>query len=425
MSAIRVLRQLTASSSRVMAVRQLSTVSHRTIPSLVSAPANARNFSVSARRLGEGSNDVALVQKLSEELAYENEAMAQLPEQPGFLTQFLKTQPWEIEDIPGNDEVIMTRTFGNEKLRVMFSVADVEGAEEDFESEEQPENEETEDDEDPLHTFPIRASISVTKTNGPGCINADMVAQEGGFTIENVSFYSDAKAGTDLTAEADWKRRGVYLGPQFETLDVNVQEEFERYFRERGVDENMALFIPEYAEHKEQKEYVHWLKNVKSSSANSSRSASPTLTASSGGLYVPVHKRTSKGSFSSDSSSLSSRTFSSGASFSSDSDSAILPPATPAFVYSRDTLMNLANSPLARMPQTQRDTLRSEIPEVMTNRKQRKAIDFYNHLNAVQGSPAALRVPSPTHSHSSKSSHDSKRRHHNNTHASSKRPVPV
>jgi complement component 1 Q subcomponent-binding protein, mitochondrial len=43
------------------------------------------------------------------------------------------------------------------------------------------------------------------------------------------------------------------LGYQFEHLDVNVQEEFEKFLRERGIAEGLALFIPEYAEHKEQK----------------------------------------------------------------------------------------------------------------------------------------------------------------------------
>lgn len=39
---------------------------------------------------------------------------------------------------------------------------------------------------------------------------------------------------------------------QFDTLDVAVQEEFEKYLQERGVNEHVALFIPEYAELKEQ-----------------------------------------------------------------------------------------------------------------------------------------------------------------------------
>ena len=41
-------------------------------------------------------------------------------------------------------------------------------------------------------------------------------------------------------------------GCKFDTLDVAVQEEFEKYLQERGVNEHVALFIPEYAEFKEQ-----------------------------------------------------------------------------------------------------------------------------------------------------------------------------
>lgn len=40
------------------------------------------------------------------------------------------------------------------------------------------------------------------------------MCQEGQFAIENISFYDDAKLGTELTAEADWKRRGLYIGPE-------------------------------------------------------------------------------------------------------------------------------------------------------------------------------------------------------------------
>lgn len=79
------------------------------------------------------------------------------------------------------------------------------------------------------------------------------MCQEGTFLLDNVSYYPSAALGTDLTAEADWKRRGLYLGPQFDTLDVAVQEHFERFLQERAINESLALFIPEYAELKEQK----------------------------------------------------------------------------------------------------------------------------------------------------------------------------
>lgn len=81
--------------------------------------------------------------------------------------------------------------------------------------------------------------------------------------IENITFYKDDKLATDLTAESDWARRGLYIGPQFETLDENVQTQFESYLAERGISTNLALFIPNYAEYKEQYEYCAWLKNVK------------------------------------------------------------------------------------------------------------------------------------------------------------------
>ena len=79
------------------------------------------------------------------------------------------------------------------------------------------------------------------------------MCQDGGFILDNISYYPDALLGTELTADADWSRRGLYIGPHFDNLDVAVQEEFEKFMQERGFNENLAMFIPEYAEFKEQK----------------------------------------------------------------------------------------------------------------------------------------------------------------------------
>jgi hypothetical protein len=40
---------------------------------------------------------------------------------------------------------------------------------------------------------------------------------------------------------------------QFETLDLSFQEEFEKFLQERGINESLAFFVPEYAQYKEQK----------------------------------------------------------------------------------------------------------------------------------------------------------------------------
>ena len=47
-----------------------------------------------------------------------------------------------------------------------------------------------------------------------GAMNIDATCADGEFMLDNVSYYNDTKIGTELTAEADWKRRGFYLGPQ-------------------------------------------------------------------------------------------------------------------------------------------------------------------------------------------------------------------
>jgi complement component 1 Q subcomponent-binding protein len=219
---------------------------------------------VSARRFGEGASDVALSQKLGQELQYEKEA-ASGKDEPEFLKEFKAEDVWQIEDVDGNDEVTLTRKFGNESIRLMFSIADIQSGDEEpqfNEAEEEADDQPGDDSDEVLHAFPIRASFSITKASGPGALTIDTVCQDGAFVVENMSFYRDARLGTELTAEADWKRRGLYIGPQFETLDVTVQEEFEKFLRERGIDERLALFVPEYAEHKEQKEYVKWLANV-------------------------------------------------------------------------------------------------------------------------------------------------------------------
>jgi len=220
-----------------------------------------RAFSGSARRFGNGSTDVSLSQKLKEELKYEQESLAETRKAtPEFLKSFLEQGIWSINDVKGNDEVTLTRKFGNEDIRVIFSIADIQ-PEEDYE---EPDNEnDTESEVDPP-PYPVRAALSITKSKGSGSLNVELLCQDGQFVIENISFFDDAKLGSDSSAEADWKRRGLYVGPQFETLDVGVQDEFEKYLQERGISDSVASFIPEYAAYKEQQEYVKWLSKVTS-----------------------------------------------------------------------------------------------------------------------------------------------------------------
>jgi len=197
-------------------------------------------------------------------MKYEKESVVDLSKEPEFLQDFKAQGKWQIDNIPFNDEVTLSRKFGNESLRLTFSIVDIRGEQdESFDNEESASEEGEAQDEEVLTTYPIRASLSITKSSTSGALAVDMMCQEGQFILDNIAYYKDGSLVNHSTAEADWQRRGIYMGPQFDTLDVTLQEEFDKFLQERGVDEALALFIPEFAEYKEQTEYVRWLDGVK------------------------------------------------------------------------------------------------------------------------------------------------------------------
>jgi complement component 1 Q subcomponent-binding protein, mitochondrial len=55
----------------------------------------------------------------------------------------------------------------------------------------------------------------------------------------------------------------LYTGPPFEQLDEELQSLMEQYLEKRGMDTSLAMFIPDYIDVKEQKEYLKWLGRMK------------------------------------------------------------------------------------------------------------------------------------------------------------------
>jgi len=58
--------------------------------------------------------DSELSAKLESEIQFETEVKENEP-QPASIKDFLENGPFEIQDIPGQEDVVLTRTFGNEK----------------------------------------------------------------------------------------------------------------------------------------------------------------------------------------------------------------------------------------------------------------------------------------------------------------------
>lgn len=112
--------------------------------------------------------------------------------------------------------------------------------------------------EDDEPSFPARVNVMIEKV-GKGTLQIETTAQDGEIVIDNVCYFKDAELADAKTAELDWKRRHLYEGPPFGNLDEELQVLLERYLDERGVNTALALWVPEYIDFKEQREYLNWL----------------------------------------------------------------------------------------------------------------------------------------------------------------------
>ncbi|KAJ4249405.1 Mitochondrial acidic protein mam33 [Fusarium torreyae] len=246
-------------------------------------PAQAAFSTTVFRKAAE--NDGELLAKLESEIQIEEDMKAN-EQDPASIKDFLNNSAFELIDTPGQEVVKLIRKFGDEQITVSFSIADItnydpyadenaleeEGLEEDVQSGSQRSSgrandeleEDLEEDIEDENAAPINLSIVVEKPGkAPGALNIDATAQDGNIVVENLFYYSDAKVAKVESPEAAQKRADVYPGPPFGSLDDDLQVLMERFLEERGITQALAVFVPDYVDVKEQREYTRWLSNVK------------------------------------------------------------------------------------------------------------------------------------------------------------------
>ncbi|KAK3321651.1 mitochondrial glycoprotein [Apodospora peruviana] len=284
-SAPRALTRVSSSSSSA-AARSQSAIRTSTLLSTRSAllrPQQASAFSTSLLRRSalDYTVDEELSQKLQSEIEYEKDVKENEP-MPASVKDFLDNGPFEIEDVLGKEEVVLTRTYGNEKITVSFSIADLHNydpdmyeednalADEEVEGKKEAENDlaaeaDGENFEEETTDNPVRCSLNVVvEKPGKGALSIEAIAEDGAIVVENVYFYKDPAMARAADPSAAHAAQAVYPGPPFGTLDEDLQVLMERYLEDRGINQELALFVPDYMDLKEEKEYLAWLKNVKS-----------------------------------------------------------------------------------------------------------------------------------------------------------------
>ncbi len=117
------LRTLARSAPRALArASTASALSRRTTTSLLAARPSSllrtqqtSAFSTSLfRRAASNDVDEEVLAKLASEIEFENDVKQNEPV-PASIKDFLENSPFKIEDVLGKEDVILTRTYGDEK----------------------------------------------------------------------------------------------------------------------------------------------------------------------------------------------------------------------------------------------------------------------------------------------------------------------
>ena len=291
--------------SCVSAFRPLSTVSRPSFqPSAwksVQRITHPAFSTTSSSREAAGESDQELAAKIDQELRLEKESKDPAVVPPEVQT-YIDKGIFQIEDVPGTEVVVLTRSIGDETIKVSFTIAEMNdemsedmsdpdnaledeedmdlgqskrtinqsgtrGGDVDVMAEDsiapadraaQGEPDEVAGEEQMPATFETNFNITITKP-GKGAVQINATTQDGMVEIHNVFYFPKADVAIPKTAEKMHARQDVYAGPPFGNLDADLQAMLERYIDERGINTELAQFIPNYIDYKEQREYVQWL----------------------------------------------------------------------------------------------------------------------------------------------------------------------
>jgi complement component 1 Q subcomponent-binding protein len=177
-----------------------------------------------------------VAQVLQAEVKHEEEQY----EQPKEIKDFLKGSDFKFVEEAGDVNMMLERDFGNKVARIEWQLT----------SPYAPDGEMEEDDAQEDSTDFV---VTVEDKEGSAGLSFYCSTQGGEdhrYIIGNVKNYSSAEEKEGVTS---------YNGPDFEDVDDKLQEAFDEYLADVGLNSEVCDFIDATATDKEQKEYIRWL----------------------------------------------------------------------------------------------------------------------------------------------------------------------
>ncbi|KAL3691087.1 hypothetical protein R1sor_004738 [Riccia sorocarpa] len=197
----------------------------------------------STAREASRESDSGLLHALKAELEHERKTYSQPKE-----AQRGPPKPWILTDKQGHADIILRRSYGEEDIAVTC-VYQPDAYGERHEDDE-PEGSE-QDDRDEESAACVNLTITVNKGADNPTLEISAASYGTEISIDHVYFWEDKDS-----------RDALYDGPNFLQLDEELQDQFERYIKSRGVNKELISYLFNLLEDKEQREYMRWLQKV-------------------------------------------------------------------------------------------------------------------------------------------------------------------
>ncbi|CAN6443484.1 unnamed protein product [Victoria cruziana] len=104
---------------------------------------------------------------------------------------------------------------------------------------------------------PVLMKVCIAKPGSSAVLQIDCKVSgenESNFAIQKAFYHEDFKCLSS----------SKYRGPQYSSLDPDLQKEFRRFLWVRGVDTQLSNFLLVHLYKKEHSQYVRWLQNMES-----------------------------------------------------------------------------------------------------------------------------------------------------------------
>ncbi|KAJ2194105.1 Mitochondrial acidic protein mam33 [Coemansia sp. RSA 522] len=217
-----------------------------------------------------GSSDSDLLHTLRDEADYEAKQAAEEGE-PEFIQAFMNKTGFKIKTKTGEQKVTMTKQFGSETITISFDVGEILNAENpiaDFETYRENDSGDVQKEaeinaDDTPEDFAIGFTATISK-NSTHMLFLELESNEGEVGVNHMRFLSNKDVSDISGMNLEWVRQKAYCGPLFGQLSDDLKENIDAFLAERNIDTGLTLFMQDYIEHKEQSEYLNWLRKFKS-----------------------------------------------------------------------------------------------------------------------------------------------------------------